>query len=325
MVVRVGILLVGGVGFLGAVMVELSRSRGWGVCVAARRSSVERRLELYERIRAMGAKVLVFEVLGEKAVADSARACGAELIVHLAGSLARGGAVYDAHVRLWREVLEAAASLDLPAIYVSSAAVAPCRPGTVYEEEQHLRGIQADDDYTRSKIEGEKLAMTYHRERGVKASIVRPVVMFGPYAYHPEHKLVLSLARLGLGVTLDIDVVPAIDVAEAVAYIYERGLWGSWFYVARPEGYTMKDLSCSVAERVRGFCLGLGWALKAAAELAKALGRLPPRLELLRRWLKCGWRFKPRRLLEVGFDRWCSLEDAIDQYVSWGLRRWQGS
>ena len=314
--------IVGGVGFLGAVLAEEARQRGLRVCVVARRSSAARRAWLAERLRELGAAIILLDSIEAGAVAEALRSCGAAALAYVAGVLGGGRRAFDAHVRAWRAVLDALLRVEgvEAAVYVSAAAVAPCARGEVSEEPEHLQGVEAADGYTASKAEGERLAMAYHRDHGVPVAVARPAVMFGPYAYHPEHRLIYRLGLAGLALDVPVDAVPARDVARAILYAAERRLAGSWFYVARPEGFTVADLSCRVASQLSGRCTRL-----RIPRPVLALGSLvSARLRLLARLVGCGVRVRPARLLEAGFEGWTDLEASVREYVGW-LRRWLSS
>ena len=310
------LLIIGGVGFLGRVLSERAAGEGLDVCVVARSGSIARRPWLARQLRQLGVRIYAAESIGEELVVNAVRGCGARMVVYTVGRMGAGRGSWEAHVGVWRRVLEALSRVEgvEAAVYVSAASVSPCRR-VEGEQEAPPWASHPRDGFTASKAEGERLGLQYYRRLGLPVTIVRPVLMFGPGAPHPEHRLLRLAARLRLLLRLPVDAVPVEDVASAILYLGDwRGARGRWFYVARPEGFTVAELSRALCGERR--CLGASRAVTPLALLASMLGA-PARLALLGHWVRCGWSFRPWSLIEAGFRGWIRLEDAVKDYASW--------
>ena len=307
------VLLVGGVGFIGVNVARVAVGEGWGVCIASRRSSLERRPLHAGVLKGLGVPVYAAGGLLE-AVGEAVEACRPSCLVYLVGVMGGGRAAWEAHVGLWRRVLEAYGGRVDHTVYYSAATVTPCRRSIRGVGETHPALVGARDAYTLSKREGELIALRASREGAASVSILRPVLVYGPYATHPEHRLFARLARHGLRLGLPVDAVPAADVARITLWLCERRPGGRWFYAARPETHTLRELFDALCEGRR--CADLSPLARLAARLASITGR-PARLAVLARWLECGWRIRPWGLLEAGYDRWVALGEAIREYKEW--------
>ncbi len=309
-------LLIVGSGFLAYHLALEATVSGWSVCIVGRTSGLRRRRRLVKDLSRAGIDVYSVGEVSVESISRVLGRCGAQVLVYTIGAMSNGAAAWDAHVYVWREVLEAVRSVELDlVVYVSAAVVSPCE--SVFEEaEASPDRAWLGTGFAKSKAEGEKLGLHYLREHGVPVSIVRPVMMFGPYASHAEHRLLGLAARLRIALHVDVDVVPVRDVAKAILFLSSKpgAAKGRWFYIARPEGFTLTMLSERLACK-GGFCLR-GGGLPLLARFALAVG-WPTRLSVLGSWLHCGWRFRPEGLTALGFKGWVSLDEAVEEYASW--------
>ena len=304
------VLLVGGVGFIGVNIARFAAGEGWSVCIASRRSSLERRPLHASVLRELGARIYAAGGLLE-AVDRAMGECRPDCLVYLVGVMGGGRRAWEAHVRLWREILEAHGGRVGHMVYYSAATVTPCRRVEGLEE-AHPSLAEPRDDYSRSKREGELTALDAVERGSASVSILRPVLVYGPYATHPEHRLFARLLRLRLRLGLPVDAIPARDVAAVTLWLCERRPSGRWFYAARPEGHTLRELFDELCGGRR--CLDLGPLAGIGSRLASLL-RVSPRASMLASWLRCGWRFRPWGL--EGFRGWSRLEEAIREYKEW--------
>ncbi len=311
--------LIIGLGFVSTNLALRLREEGFTVCIVARRSSIKRRSWLASLLRSAGVRVLAYDRLDYASVRDAVERCRPQLVAYTVGYMGGGRRVWEAHVEVWENVLEAVLAREVETIvYFSAAAVAPCKPGPLDESLTPPWAADRSSSYVASKAEGELRGLAYYRERGAPVAIVRPVMVFGPYAYHVEHRLVARLAGLGLAPSIPVDVVPVADVVNAVLAIHRSRLHGGWIIVARPEGFTLADLSCRLAWSRRGRCRRIPLPLSTVSRLSLALG-VEGRTTLLALWLRCGWSFRPTKLMEMGFG-WSQLDREVEAYERWLYR-----
>jgi len=273
-------VLVGGVGFLGVNLAKTLAERGVGpIVVVARKSSLERRRVLAKVLEDLGVELRVVDSVGPGHVK------GAETIYHLAGK--PGGSLdvnMESHVRLLEREIEGAAETGSRVVYVSSIAVpadaAPSPPGSlVAEEEEHLWGLQEDGfervfmtHHSYTKALGERLLLGADARLGGRWAIVRPALVFGPYAYHPEWRMMRLAAKLRLAPkSKRVPVVNVLDVAEILADAGEGRLDGAWVNAVAPR-YSLSDVAEAVCRAVHG-----GRCLGVPADPLLSLGRLAPR------------------------------------------------
>ena len=223
--------LVGGWGYLGLNLVKLLPS-----CIVARKSSVQKRPFLKKYFE--GVEVRLVNEFEEEELKGALEGC--EAMVYLAGKL-KGSKeeMFDAHVKRAEEALRAAEKLGMRSIYISSVAAVgiaeDClKEGYVVEEEEHLKGCKPVGAYSKSKAEGEKVALRYG------ASVLRPALIWGEGGYYLEWKLL----RLAKKFSILIPNMSASTV-ECVAKGIELGKGGKWYYVVDT---TLKELGFKVIE-----------------------------------------------------------------------------
>ena len=292
-------VLVGGLGFLGANLVEELVGRGHRVVVVARRSSVGRRQWLRRVIESLGATVHVAE--GRVEAPDIAR-FSPDVVYHLAGKPGGPRSVqWEAHVGLLEREMEAAEETGARIVYVSSIAVvadaSPLPPGSlVVEEEEHLWGRRGvfQTHHSETKAEGERRLVSW---RG-RWAILRPGLVYGRHAYHREWRLARTLARLRLApVVAGAPVVGVHDVARIAAMAGEGSLDGRWVNVVSP--FTHERVAVEFCRRASGSrrCLRIpqGPLLR--------LGRLAGRGSTLRlAWSIVSRRYRYRSRILEGYE-----------------------
>jgi nucleoside-diphosphate-sugar epimerase len=168
-------LITGGTGFIGGHMAEAARARGLAVRTLARPGSDTALLER------LGVDVCRGDLTDGEAVRKAL--AGAELVFHCAARVGDSGPLDEyrkVNVDALRLLLDAVAGTPLRRfVHFSSLGVYEARHhhGTDEREplpEQHI------DSYTQTKVEAEKLALQYQRERGVPVIVLRPGFVYGP-------------------------------------------------------------------------------------------------------------------------------------------------
>lgn len=317
------VALTGASGYTGGRLLEALRVRGDEVAVLARPQSVS------EGMRARASTVV------EGSLGDAASAArlveGADAVVHVAAVYRTAGhpdAYYrEVNVLGTEQLLEAAARQGVRRfVHTSTVGVhghvekppadetAPFAPGDIYQV---------------TKAEAERLALDYHRRRGVPVAVVRPGAIYGPGETR-FLKLFRAIARgryaiVGTGRTYYHPVyvddlvdgfLLALDRPEAV---------GEAFLVCGPSYVSQSGLAALVAKHTGGRVLPfriparpIQWAGDLVEAICVPLGLEPP---LHRRrvdfWTKSRAFTieKARRLL--GYAPKVDLEEGIARTAAW--------
>jgi nucleoside-diphosphate-sugar epimerase len=137
-----------------------------------------------ERLRALSVEIATGDITRpetlEEAVADS------QVVVHCAARVTERGTWEDfwrSNVEGTRHVLDAAARAGIERfVHVSSIAVYGLFPRDQTDESFPYQ--PCGNAYCDTKIEAEKIALDYHRRRGVPLVILRPGIVYGPRSLH---------------------------------------------------------------------------------------------------------------------------------------------
>jgi dihydroflavonol-4-reductase len=317
------VALTGASGYTGGRLLAALRARGEDVAVLVRPASVS------ERIRSTASKVVEGE-LGDAAAASRLLE-GADVVVHVAAVYRTAGhpdSYYrEVNVVGTERLLEAAARTGVRRfVHTSTVGVhghverppadetAPLAPGDIYQA---------------TKAEAERLALDFHRRRGVPVAVVRPGAIYGPGETRLL-KLFRAIARgryaiVGTGRTFYHPVfiddlvdgfLLALDRPEAV---------GESFLVCGPSYVSQTDLAALVAKHTGGRVLPfriparpIQWAGDLVEAICVPLGLEPP---LHRRrvdfWTKSRAFTieKARRLL--GYAPKVDLDEGIARTAAW--------
>jgi len=317
------VALTGASGYTGGRLLAALRARGDEVAVLARPQSVS------DRMRSLASRV-VEGVLGDVAAA-SRLVEGVEAVVHVAAVYRTAGhpdSYYrEVNVVGTERLLEAAARTGVRRfVHTSTVGVhghverppadesAPFAPGDIYQV---------------TKAEAERLALDFHRRRGVPVAVVRPGAIYGPGETR-FRKLFRAIARgryaiVGTGQTFYHPVfiddlvdgfLLALDRPEAV---------GESFLMCGPSYVSQADLAALVAKHTGGRVLPfriparpIQWAGDLVEAICVPLGLEPP---LHRRrvdfWTKSRAFTieKARRLL--GYAPKVDLDEGIARTAAW--------
>jgi nucleoside-diphosphate-sugar epimerase len=317
------VALTGASGYTGGRLLEALRARGDEVAVLVRPQSVS------DRMRSLASRV-VEGVLGD-VTAASRLVEGVDAVVHVAAVYRTAGhpdSYYrEVNVVGTERLLEAAARTGVRRfVHASTVGVhghverppadetAPFAPGDIYQA---------------TKAEAERLALDFHRRRGVPVAVVRPGAIYGPGETRLL-KLFRAVARgryaiVGTGRTFYHPVfiddlvdgfLLALDRPEAV---------GESFLVCGPSYVSQADLAALVAKHTGGRVLPfriparpIQWAGDLVEAICVPLGLEPP---LHRRrvdfWTKSRAFTieKARRLL--GYAPKVDLDEGIGRTAAW--------
>ncbi len=310
-------VVVGGVGFVGANLVEELVGRGLRVVVASRRSSLERRPLVARFLRGLGVEFAVAASLWDV----DFEGLGGGVYYYLPGALTGGlKAMREAHVDLLARVLDAANNVGARLVHVSSIAALGVMRGwrrgcIIVEEERHLEGERLYPSmHMETKAWGERLVV----ERGARWSIVRPGVVFGPWGYHMEWRLLLASSRIRLGPRLGRGMphIYSQDLARILADAGEGAYDSMWINAVDPLHPDIGDIFQEICRRVGRRCVTAPvWPLIAFA--GRVAGRGSP-LRLFYSILAHGCHYSSRHL--SGFE-WTPLDSQVEGFIGW-VREW---
>ena len=168
------ILITGATGFLGHTLCPHLVRHGYRLRAFVRPTSA------WEFLRPLGVDLAWGDIRDADAIRAAAGGCGA--IVHAAAKFRFWGHPADflaTNVDGTKNALEAARQAGVERfIYISTVAVVGTpRQGTTIDERYPL---DPQDDYQRSKLAAERLALSYYSERHVPTIVLRPGAIYGP-------------------------------------------------------------------------------------------------------------------------------------------------
>jgi 2-alkyl-3-oxoalkanoate reductase len=185
------VLVTGASGFLGRHVAAALRDQGHHVRAMVRFAGLAEDLDGVEEVTA---------TLGDDATIAAAVA-GAEVVVHCAARVARGGKRADFfrdNVTGTTHLLTAARAAGVERfVHVSSIGIygVPTGKGPVLEAEGYDPHPDRRGAYTWSKLEADRAALEFARQTGLRVVVIRPGILVGPDG--PAFTARLSLGQFG--------------------------------------------------------------------------------------------------------------------------------
>jgi dihydroflavonol-4-reductase len=224
---------------------------------------------LVEHLHARGTSIIVVKRPFEpRMLLDALR--GADAVVHLAGvvSALREQDYISANVDGTRVIAEAARSLAVPLINISSlAAAGPASPRAPRSEDDLPAPINA---YGRSKLEGER---AIRQIGGLRWTTLRPGVVYGP-----RDRALLPLFRVAAAGIMPLvgranaaySFIHVQDLVRAIAAAVDRPPVGDTIFAAHPRPVTTREVLEGVraAAGARAAIIPIPMLLTHAAALA---------------------------------------------------------
>ncbi len=320
------ILILGGLGFLGANVSEFHREKGDDVLIVCREKSIRKRWFLYKQLKEIGVRFLIRDTINPALILDILRKWGTPLIFYnVIGKLQgkRRDLIYS-HVTLpytWsREIIKKEEETLI--IYVSHAFQFNCykiiekgKTILVEEEDEHLGNCITKTVYEETKALGERLILSIESKR-CKIVILRPGLLVGRYSYHPEWKILYKLANKGIivGNGIRMPVTPAIDIPRIGRLLLDKDLNRDWFHVV-PYTVDMGDLHglmiklMNTEKKIR-IPTGNLFKIISKIGLANVLGPISSQLDEKTV-------YSTRKLRELGYVKWTPLAKAIKESIEW--------
>jgi len=277
-------LVTGATGLIGRhVAVRLVES-------GARVRALVRRPEAAVNLARLGVEVVEGDLLESRSVERVMS--GVDVVVHAAAHVAEWGArrSFEAtNVRGTANVLDAAEAARVGRfVHLSSVSVYGHRAGRGRLEE--TRPLQrTGEPYSDTKIAAEQMVFERHREGRLRASALRPTLVYGPYDWKFVPKVAEALMGRGLpligGGNHRADIVSVHDVVDLILLCASRPeAEGEAFNCSAEESLSWREVFTEIAARIgappptRKVPYRLAWGAGAALEACYRLAgsRRPP-------------------------------------------------
>lgn len=237
-------LVTGATGMLGSYVALRLERQGWEVRALCRRPERGRWLE------ELGIELSPGDLMDAASIRGAVRGCDA--LIHAAAIIGtRGDAerFRAVNVEGTRSVVGAAANVGARLVHVSSTAVfGRSRYRSVpTDESAPLPDLPAWDVYGRTKQESERLVLEAHRRGAVRATVVRPPVMYGlrdrQFVPRIGPVLLRGVFPLVEGGRTTLSVVHADSVADGVVRALRRDdAAGRVYHLTNDFPFTAADL-----------------------------------------------------------------------------------
>jgi len=262
------ILVTGATGFLGHSLCPYLIEHGYRLRALVRPSAD------WHFLRDMGVELAWGDVRDAGAVRAACAGCCA--VVHAAARFRFWGARQDffsINVEGTRNMLEAALQSRVERfVYISTIAVIGKPRGRAIIDEDYPPLPQ--DDYQASKLEAERLALSYHREHGLHVIVLRPGAFYGPGSRYAFNRLFFEDPLKGIQVQVHhgkhiVFPVYIKDVAQGIELCLRRGQPGEIYNISG-ECLTHREVN-EIVDRLLGYRI---LRLNAPAWLMLALARI---------------------------------------------------
>ena len=268
-------LVTGATGLIGRHLAERLIQSG------ARVRALVRRPEAAVPLARMGVEVVEGDILEPASIARVVR--GIDVVIHAAAHAGEWGTrrqFEQANVEGTVNVLDAVeGARTARLVYISTVAVYGHRQGRVDE----AMPLQSDGSaYGDTKVAAERTVWERHHAGRVRAAVVRPAVVYGPWDWKFVPKVAEALMGRGLpligGGDHRAQIVSVHDVVDLVLLCSTRPeAMGEAFNCAGQDSVTWRQVFCEVARRIgapaphRRVPYRLAWSAGAALEVAYRL------------------------------------------------------
>jgi nucleoside-diphosphate-sugar epimerase len=249
------VLVTGATGFVGCRLAEVLTARDIEVV------GLVRSWHKAARLARLPVRLMHGSLLDKASLREAMRDC--DVVFHCAMDSSIGGPAHrQAMVDGTANVMEAAIDENVKrVVYLSSTAVYgfwPTQPRVTEETPVSHTG----DAYCDGKIDSEKVALAYHRDRGLPIVVLRPSMVYGPYETFWARHLITCLQRNwmplingGHGICNSLYIDNLIEAMWLAAG--HDNLSGHVFIISDAEPVTWKQMIEGHATAIRGARLPL--------------------------------------------------------------------
>ncbi len=321
--------LILGLGFIAANLAEFLRRQDLDVYVTYRETKRPDKLLMMKLLKNENVKLIRLDKFIEDTLANILREVNPDVIYNLIGKVSgKDEEIWFANA-IVPEILAKTlmkVNIDPILIHVSAAyATGLSRKliinNTIIEEKEHCCSeyINPKTIFERSKCEGEKALMKYHRDYGLKTVILRPTLVYGNYNTHEEWVRIYHLLRRGVIPMINIEI-SAIYVGYLVDIMYRatscRACIGEYMYVSEEGMYRFSDFIEAMAHlmNVKGFKISIG---KSMLKFIQVL--MPKSLRMFIKYV--GYRYSTEKMYKLlGVRVRDGLEKGMYELTNWLMR-----
>ncbi|MEM1734358.1 MAG: NAD(P)-dependent oxidoreductase [Pyrobaculum sp.] len=233
------VLIYGGVGFIGASVVE--EFRDFEIYVAHRPGSTAKRPAVAEFVKKYANLI---EYRDPSAPLAEVRP---EVVVNLVGEyFGPPEALREANAEFPKALCAAARAAGWrgKVVHISAATVRGPVGSVIREEESHLVGVEPVTDFDKFKAEGEAAVARCFEDWVV----VRPVVVYGRFNDHPEWVTLVKFVKRGVApaVSARVSVISVRELAKAIRH--SLGLSREFFFATECTPRRLADFVDAAAE-----------------------------------------------------------------------------
>ncbi len=242
------VLVTGGTGFAGGHLVNRLISDGFEVRVIARNPKKA------EKLKDKGVEIVIGNITDKDAVKKTVK--GVKKVYHLAANWRTAGVpdkvYWDVNVGGTRNLLEASLEENVE-IFVHCSTMGVHGHVDKIPSNENTR-YNPGDIYQVTKLEGEKLALNFFKEKGLPVSVIRPCAIYGPGDMRLL-KMFRAIAKrrfvmLGSGETL-YHMVYVTDLAEGFRLAADREeAVGETFLIGGEEYVSLNKLVEMIAKEI---------------------------------------------------------------------------
>ncbi|OYT25308.1 MAG: hypothetical protein B6V02_04075 [Thermoprotei archaeon ex4572_64] len=200
--------LILGLGFIATNLAEFLKKQDLDVYVTYRETKRPDKLLMMRFLNSKNVKLIRLDKLTEDTLVSILREVNPDIVYNLIGKVSgKSEEIWFVNATIPEILAKALMKVNMDSVLVHvSAAYATglskklITNNTIIEEKEHCCPdyINPKTIFERSKCEGEKALMRYHREHGLKIVILRPTLVYGNYNTHEEWVRIYHLLKRGI-------------------------------------------------------------------------------------------------------------------------------
>jgi UDP-glucose 4-epimerase len=260
-------------------------------------------------------KIIEFDLVNGKSILNENQLLnslkGIDAVIHLAGIIENENpSLWKINVEGTQQVTSAAIKSKVKKlIFMSSTAVY----GNTKEKVDETTQIDPENDYEKSKVEGEKIVLSAKNKLG--AIVIRSAMVFGPNEYWRKmfHMLEKDYPLPCSGKNT-FQVVYTKELARAIVQILTHGENGEIYLVSGKEKKTLNEF-CEMVQKEMGIKIGVKHIPTFIGILAGKILRMKVLTKENIRHLSKERNYDISKLEKTGYKQKISLEKAIKEVI----------